>query len=132
VIDGDPVGPAYRIEFPFPLRIAPDLEDPPQVKGREIVVPKVLEGKLWAAFLGLAGTATENGATITNTRTGTGIAFQGDQPLVEYRFYAERTAVCPEPFIRIEVAPGREKSWETRYTLLAAPKSDIQKSPKAR
>jgi len=54
---------------------------------------------------------------VENTKSGAGVKIVGDQPTLKYVLYAEKTAVCPEPFIAVELGPAEEKSWQTRYEL---------------
>lgn len=51
--------------------------------------------------------------------TGTGVTLRGDRPVAEWRFYAEKTAACPEPFVRLRVEPGKTETWQVAYALLA-------------
>jgi hypothetical protein len=121
VIDGEPVGPNYRITFPFDL-VAKEARGKVEFKGREIVLPEELKASVWAALQGGTGKVGDNQVTVENRRTGAGVKAAGDQPTVEWRFYAEKTAACPEPFIRIQAAPGEEKKWRTTYTFFSVAK----------
>lgn len=118
IIDGAPIGPDYRLTFGFdcgikkkdgPLKIA--------VKDRQLAFlePIPEHGAVWVQLSGAAGTVEENRITVENTRTGAGVKISGDQPAIKYVVYAEKTAVCPEPFIQLELAPGEEKSWRNKY-----------------
>lgn len=118
VLDDEPVGPNYRIEFPFDLKPR-EHRGKVEFKGRELVMPEVLTDSVWIAFTGAGFTPAQHTVTLTNRRTGTGVRIQGNRPVSEWRFYAEKTAACPEPFVRIRVPPGTEATWRTVYTLLA-------------
>jgi hypothetical protein len=120
-IDGDPVGPLYRITFPFPLR-ATAFRGTAELKGGDLVIAEALKGdSLWIAFDGGTGKVEDNQVTITDRRTGTGVRISGDQPLEAWRFYAERTAACPEPFLRVRAAPGEEMTWRSTYEFFVDP-----------
>jgi len=121
LIDDEPIGPAYRIRFSFG-------RDPPEevainkiayLKGKEIGFHKEIGADQSVSTLlgGLAGRAEDNQATIVNSKTGAGLRFQGDRALIKYNFWATRKAACPEPFIAINLDPGQELEWTTRYTL---------------
>jgi hypothetical protein len=121
LIDDEPIGPAYRVDFSFggdsskevPFgRIA-------YLKGKELGFHKEIgtDQSVATALGGLAGSVEDNQATILNTKTGAGLRFQGDRPLIKYSFWATRKAACPEPFIAINLDPGQELRWNTRYTL---------------
>ena len=53
------------------------------------------------------GSAGDDEFTIENTRTGAAVRVRGDHPLSEFHFYAAPLAVCPEPFVRLELQPGQ-------------------------
>jgi len=123
LIDDDPVGPDYRVTFPFDL-VAKAARGTFESKGREIAFPEEVKGSVWVAFETGTGKAEYNQVTVENRRTGTGVKIVGDRPVAEWRFYAEKTAACPEPFLRIQAAPGAEEKWQTQYTLLAGPRAE--------
>jgi len=119
LLDDEPVGPAYHITFPFDLK-AKEARGPAEFKGRNVVLPKELRGdSVWAAFEGADFPADRHTVTLVNTRTGTGVTRRGDRPVAEWRFYAEKTAACPEPFVRLRVEPGKTETWQVAYALLA-------------
>jgi len=46
-----------------------------------------------------------------------GIRITGDTKLKELHVWAIKTALCPEPFVEFNIAPGAEVKWSTRYEL---------------
>jgi hypothetical protein len=38
-----------------------------------------------------------------------------DRPLSGFRVWAIGSAVCPEPFVQLEVEPGKEAVWSWTY-----------------
>ncbi|HKK43339.1 MAG TPA: hypothetical protein VJ963_13075, partial [Bacteroidales bacterium] len=44
-----------------------------------------------------------------------GVRIRGDQPLMKLAFWCCPTAICPEPYIKIDVAPGSEMTWKYMY-----------------
>lgn len=132
VIDSEPVGPAYRITFPFEPRPKKAV-GPVRFEGRRIVIPEVLKGQsVWAALEGDTFLPPQHAVTVLNTRTGTGVAIKGDRPVAEWRFYAERTAACPEPFVRLRLAPGETVTWRTEYTFFVTKTRDARPSGSGR
>jgi len=117
IIDGDPVGPDYVIHFPFDVSKPLEARGSGEYKGKAIIIPSALTDSIWAILRGPTDKAADNFVTITNTRWGVAVRILGDQPFVQMRFYAEKTAVCPEPFLRIKVAPGEEKTWRSEYAM---------------
>jgi hypothetical protein len=132
VIDSDPVGPAYRITFPFEPRPKKAV-GPVRFEGRRIVLPEVLKGQsVWTALAGADFPPAQHAVTILNTRTGTGVTIRGDRPVAEWRFYAARTAACPEPFVRLRLAPGETATWRAEYTFFVAETPDAEPSTSRR
>jgi hypothetical protein len=123
IIDDEPVGPSYRVALPFKARLEPKSSPAEaQVNDNQITFKDTVKESVMLFLGGCAGTAAENAATIENTRTGTALKFKTDRPVVKYNFYAEKTAACPEPFIRLKIGPGKEEKWDTVYTLVAGDK----------
>jgi len=120
IIDDEPVGPSYRVVLPFKAGLGPNSKPAEaEVKEGAIVFRDAVKGPVMLFLDGLAGGAADNAATIENTRTGTALKLKGDRPLVKYNFYAERTAACPEPFVRLHAEPGKQEAWATEYTVTA-------------
>jgi hypothetical protein len=118
LLDDRPVGPAYRVTFPFEVRPR-GAKGPVEFRGHDLVIAEPLKGSIWTALAGSSPAADENRVTVAHRETGTAVVITGDRPLVEWRFYAEKTAACPEPFIRIMVEPGKSESWQTHYAFEA-------------
>lgn len=114
-IDGVPVGPGYRAELPLEIPAGID-KDGVEVDGRTLTFAKPLKGSLFIKLRGCEG-PQDNMARIVNTRTGAGIEINGDVAPVKYNLYAQATALCPEPFIAIKLAPGGSQTWTTTYRL---------------
>ena len=121
IFDGNPVGPDYRITFPFDLTALRDGKA--DFRGKELLLPEQV-GSVWAKLAGYQQRVEDNQVTVADTRSGAAVKIVGDQPPLEWRFYAEKTAACPEPFVRIQAAPGEEKKWQSTYTFSALPKKE--------
>jgi len=52
---------------------------------------------------------------VSNNATGGRIRFSTKSKLEKIRFFAEKKAICPEPFISIKLAPGKEFVWSWEY-----------------
>ena len=59
----------------------------------------------------------DNQVTVRNLRTGLMVEVVGDRPILRYHFFAVPGAVCPEPFVEINAAPGETTAWAHRYEL---------------
>lgn len=122
LIDEVPFGPDYSVTFPFaagePREIKEGLA---WFRGRGIEVLKPLGDEALWIRLRRAGGVADNACTVRNNRTGAAVAFAGNVPITEFRFWAVETAACPEPFIRLNIAPGKATEWTWEYTLSADP-----------
>jgi hypothetical protein len=123
VIDGQPAGPDFSIEFPFEVRPAGDLKGLAEVRGRQIVYTRELQKgqSILTGLEGFGGSAGDHRITVENRKTGAGVRISGDQPLADLIFWSIRTTVCPEPYVFISVEPGKECSWESVYEFYSFP-----------
>ncbi|MBD3346924.1 MAG: hypothetical protein GF401_17865 [Chitinivibrionales bacterium] len=120
-IDEYPVDSMYRCRFPFVLKVSEKIQR--KMEGYAVISDSVLNitgnlgGKaLWAEFEDLAHVPEENQCIVTNRLSGASITVEGTKPPSKYNFYAEKTAVCPEPFVKFSVSPDESVHWETRLT----------------
>jgi len=120
-IDGTPVGPAYAITLPFSGEPIQPPQGPIRIDGRTVSMTAEL-GDNDSAMLMLKGqgaTARDNAAEIRNLATGAAVAYNGTLPVFKVNVWAARTAICPEPFVRLSLKPGEAASWSTTYTFSA-------------
>lgn len=52
---------------------------------------------------------------IENSITGAGVKITSDQPMSDLAFWSIHTTLCPEPYIKIAVEPGKEFTWTIKY-----------------
>jgi hypothetical protein len=125
IIDGEPIGPNYRVRFPFAVTTKSDLEQRAELDGSTIAFPRAFrEGEsVFAELAGFSSAVTDHAATIENLKSGAGVKIQGDTPLARFHFWATQRAACPEPFVQIELAPGEQAQWQTRYSFFAQERS---------
>jgi hypothetical protein len=125
LIDGERIGPAYRVRLPFVLRSKDGkaTRGPIEVRGKEIVLrDKVAEGaSFYAEFSGPGPGADGNRIEVRNQKTGAGVRITGTQPLAEFHVWGTKDTVSVEPFIELDLAPGKEAKWQNAYTLLVGP-----------
>jgi hypothetical protein len=119
LIDGDPVGPHYRLKFAF----AAEPKDPKAVRGplafRDGVMTfreDLKDGDFYAELRGWTARPADNRVAVEDEAKGAGVRIQGDTALADFHVWGVRTALCPEPFLRFRLAPGREAAWSTEYT----------------
>ncbi len=119
IIDDHPVGPDYRVVFGFepePIK----LKGPIRFDGRVCEFTGELKGgqAAYASLTGFGEDPAEHAAVVTCREAGAALRLRGDRPTVDWQFYAQRTAACPEPFVAVDVAPGKSMAWATTYTFL--------------
>lgn len=121
IIDDDPVGPDYRVHFPFAAAGKQSMHGLAEVSGHEILFRKPLRetagsgDQVYTEVTGFAATAADNEFTIENTRTGASVRVRGDRPLARLALWAIRAPLSIEPFIDIDLEPGAEFTWRITY-----------------
>jgi hypothetical protein len=121
IIDRQGTGPSIEVTFPFAPKPTKPLDPLAQIRGKQLLFPKELKGSdtFYGEFTGFGNNAADYQIRVENTRTGAGVAITGDRPLVNLGVWAVRTVVAPEPFIEINVPPGREFDWKYSYRCYA-------------
>jgi hypothetical protein len=118
-IDDVPVGPAYRLIFPFDLHaIERKLNPPAQVNGNQIIFTGDIAAG--ASFMGIFDgfkTPADNAVIIRNGKTGAAIHITGDETPMRLAVWGTSTCACPEIYVPIKLAPGEEKKWSIRHVL---------------
>lgn len=117
VIDHEPPGTNYQLEFGFVAKAKGDLKGI-SVKNRTLTFTEDFHPEHPALFTGLegfTGKAAENCFVLRNLKTGAQVEVRGDFQLSAFNFFANSTAVCPEPFIAFELEPSETKSWKRVY-----------------
>jgi len=118
-IDNAPAGPDYRIEFPFNLRFG----EGSKPEGCVVALDKQLAfqkrvpsgSSVWVLLEGFTS-ADKNSLKILNAQSGSAMTIGTDLPLARLAFYSSRDILCPEPFVKFELAPGEAKTWTTTYS----------------
>ena len=121
-IDAAPIGRDYRLWFPFEPRGSNNCGGGAQFEGRQLNFLGTGHrlGFLMVKLTGLAG-PEDNRVTVENTATKAGVTISGDFAPALFNVYAEPQAICPEPFLKLSLAPGRQQSWNIVYTFFVGP-----------
>lgn len=75
---------------------------------------------LWTDFSWSGKRATTD-LTLTCGTARTAITISTDKAPSKFVLYAEQTAICPEPFVAIDLAPGADMKWTTTYRFALTP-----------
>jgi len=123
VIDMEPTGPNIVTTFTQPIQaegrgfgelIAAEdsslIFSRGLVKGESVYTPEVQA---------IGSIVPDYDITIENQKARVGVRITGDQSLSKLVYWASATTACPEPYISIDVPPGKSQSWTINYDFFA-------------
>jgi hypothetical protein len=119
VLDGQPPGPDFVLKMPFQIQTNRALDSAlAEVRGNQIMYRRALRDKetVYAEFQGFGATAADYRFTIENRKTGAGMRITGNRPLSKVALWSIRSVLSLEPFIAMNIEPGREFTWQYTYT----------------
>ena len=117
ILDRQPVGPDYEVVLPFTPGPAFKEDSDAVLQGNCLGFRQPLTKAVFTMLAGFSGGVADNQFAIRNRRTGFVVKVTGDRPILRYHFFAAPGAVCPEPFVATNAAPGETIIWEHRYEL---------------
>ena len=117
VIDHQPTGPDFAINFQFQISGTREMGNLAQVHGNQINYLKTLENGETAAtqINGFGDTAKDYDISVENRKTGAGVHITGDKPLARVFLWSVKTTLCPEVYVNLQIKPGQESKWNARY-----------------
>ena len=118
VMDDQTTGPGFTVTFPFALpgEVSNEMKDLVQFRDHQMFFLKELDPKEHVFFRDLtAGATADYNIKIENRKTGAAVKITCDKPISKMVFWCASTTVCPEPFIKIKIDPGKEFSWKITY-----------------
>jgi hypothetical protein len=125
VIDNQPIGPDFSIRFPFNLSGGGQgIGELAEVEGNSIRFLRIIknaETVFCGDMKGYGPDSKDYDIRIENSKTGAGVRITCDQPFYKLNYWNCATTLCPEPYIKIKVDPGREFSWTIRYEFYTLP-----------
>jgi hypothetical protein len=118
-------GPDVTFRFPYepkPTR-APNTAMI-DVKGNEIVYTKELSGRDQAVvqFGGFGNTAGDSEMFLENKKVGAGVRVIADRPLIRSMVWSIRSVFAIEPYMAVDVEPGKEFSWKNQFEYYQLPR----------
>lgn len=121
-IDHQSTGPDVSVGFAFSPKPTHKLDPLAEIRGNQLHFSKEFKGSdtFYGEFTGFGNTAKDYEIRVENQKTGAGVEIRADQPLVNLGVWAVRTVVAPEPFIRIDIPPGKEFVWAYTYRFYSA------------
>ncbi|HTS28656.1 MAG TPA: hypothetical protein VMH81_22450 [Bryobacteraceae bacterium] len=123
-LDRQPPGPDFTISVPFAIRSDhPPAAESAEIKGNQILYRKVLQDRDRVATPvdGFGATRSDYDIRIENAKLGAGMRITGDRPLLSESLWSIRAVLAMEPFLKIDIAPGREYTWTIEYRYYTLP-----------
>lgn len=119
VIDQQPTGPDFTVEFPFILegefRTGAEMAE---LKDNTILIKQQLtqgQSLYCGPIAGFSESPDDYNVKLENHKTGAGVRFSCDKPLYRLVFWASYATLCAEPYTFISIEPGEEFSWTIKY-----------------
>ena len=111
-----------RVNFPFALTAAnPPTADLIHIQGGTLSYVRAMASKERISFpvTGFSNGAKDYDFQIEDTKTGSAVRVQGDQPLTRINIFSIDRVQSVEPYIAIDLAPDAEKHWTYSYSFSA-------------
>ncbi len=123
MIDGEPSGTAFRIQFPYKVSTESDTQGFVELQGNELRFIRDLhdEDAFFLLLEGYGSEVSDHQVTVINEKSGAGVSFSVNKPLHRMAFWACLTTLSPENSIWISVKPGESETWDAEYTLFTKP-----------
>lgn len=124
IVDGKGPQAGTTVILPFPVKSRrtpnPALA---AIEGNRVVYKKTLTGEDVVSFpiAGFGDTAADHEIRIEDQGLKAGMSMRGDKPLSRVNLWSIRSNVSVEPFIAVQVAPGKEFRWTSLYRYYALP-----------
>ena len=118
VLDNQPPGPDFSLTFPFLIHSPqPPPKDLVEIRGNRLVYLKTLanQDRVFTTLSGFSNSPQDNEVRIENTRIGAGMLICGNRPFSDLHFWSIRSVLSVEPFITMEIDPGKEFDWDVSY-----------------
>ena len=118
-VDGETVGKDYGIEFAFTPKAEVQQErwkELAKLDGKTLALTGPLDkGTLYAELSGFGTEAKDNRLTLKHAASGVSVRVTGDRPLSACHVWAIGSALCPEPHMQLDIAPGKKAAWSWTY-----------------
>ncbi|MDP9048132.1 MAG: hypothetical protein M3N14_08335 [Bacteroidota bacterium] len=117
VIDKQATGPGLVFTFPSnPVeKMNFKTHDLAKLQDDKLIFLKDLNGR----FVSFKDLTNGNGANycikVENHHTGAGVKITGDRHMSRLAFWSSSKTACPEPYIKIKIAPGQMFTWNITY-----------------
>jgi len=120
VTDSQTIAPGIVLKFPFPLEAEQARgQDLAVIRGDSISILRRLKinESMYAILHGYGPMASDYDIRLENHITGAAVRIRADRPLSKLIYWGSVKTLCPEPYIHVNVEPGRTLSWTLYYDL---------------
>jgi hypothetical protein len=119
VTDSQTLAPGIQLKFKFTPTAtdARGMDSLAAIRGDSIVLLKPFTKKesVLAVLHGYDSSADDYDIRLENRNTGAAVRIRGDKPLSRLVCWGSVHTLCPEPYIHIDVEPGKTFTWTLRY-----------------
>lgn len=119
VIDNQLTGPGYVVNFPVNVKgTGRGFGEIARIQDNKLIFLRELkqgESVYCSGIQDLNNNPPDYNLSVENRKTGAGVRIRCDQPMLKLVFWASFKTVCPEPYIRIRVEPGKAFNWKISY-----------------
>jgi hypothetical protein len=121
MLDKQAVGPDIVVRFPFEVEAAGDFRGFAETRGRELVYLKELQKgqSAQSELTGFGADPKDYNIVEENLKTGAGVRQTSDRPVVRINYWSIRSTACPEAYIHMNIAPGKDFTWKINYEFYA-------------
>lgn len=123
VIDNQPTGPDFTVEFPFKLSgtFGTGADKAGFRDNKVVFFQQLLSGESvhGGNIKGFGDTAADYNIFVMNKKTGAGVRITGDRPLSRLVFWASNKVLSPEPYTNIRIEPEEKFTWTITYEFVA-------------
>lgn len=116
-LDKQPTGPNVVVRFPFDVHATVGFKGLAETRGKELVYLKELQPRQSAQsdLTGFGTDVKDYDISVENTGSGAGVRQTADRPIARINYWSIRTTACPEAYIHMNIAPGKDFTWKIAY-----------------
>ena len=120
IIDDEQIGPSYQVLFSFDIAARRDLKGVAQVAGNTVTFQKAVGDPIYTEIGGLSGSVTDGDFSIENMKSGAGFKVSSNRVPAKISFWTAPRALCPEPYIDLNIEPGEAFTWDLEYAFFVS------------
>lgn len=121
MLDNQPTGPDVVVKFPFEVKATGNFRGLAETRGKELVYLKELAPRISAQsdLTGFGTDPKDYDIRVENTKSGAGVRQTSDRPVSRINYWSIRSTACPEAYIHMNIAPGKDFTWKINYQFYA-------------